>query len=144
MSALKTLASPCNTKICGVDEFPCMSKKDFKLVWSDDPKDQDRLQSENEKAKPIEASDETINSLQWVAVFRIEKGGRGGKTVTVIDQLPQQQKFLSELCKELKNRCGAGGTFVMSGSHGLIEIQGDKREAIKAIFVKKGYKFKGM
>lgn len=121
-----------------------MSKNDFKLVWSDDPKDQEKVKAASEKAKPAEVNQEFIDARQWVAVFRIEKGGRGGKTVTVIDQLPMQEKFLSNLCKELKSRCGSGGTFVLSGQHGVIEIQGDKREAIKLIFEKKGYKFKGM
>ena len=77
-------------------------------------------------------------------VFRLEKGGRGGKTVTVIDRLPRQEKFLKELCKELKSKCGSGGTYSLEGEDGLIEIQGDKREAIKAIFAQKGIKFKGM
>lgn len=80
----------------------------------------------------------------WVAVFRIEKSGRGGKTVTVIDQLPKEEIFLKELCKELKDKCGSGGTYSTTGKEGLIEIQGDKRDAIKAIFDKKQYRYKGM
>ena len=119
-----------------------------KLVWSDDPKDQARLKAEtnaeSQKGKTPEASNEFVKSFNWVAVFRIEKGGRGGKTVTVIDQLPKQEIFLRELCKELKAKCGTGGTYSLEGKEGLIEIQGDKRDAIKAIFTKKGFKFKGM
>jgi translation initiation factor 1 len=115
-----------------------------KLVWSDDPKDKARLEADNGKAKPVEASNEHIKSFNWVAVFRIEKGGRGGKTVTVIDQLPKQEIFLRDLYKELKAKCGVGGTYSTEGKEGLIEIQGDKRDAIKAIFTKKGFKFKGM
>ncbi len=115
-----------------------------KLVWSDDPKDKARLDADNGKAKAPEASNEFVKSFNWVAVFRIEKGGRGGKTVTVIDQLPKQEIFLRDLCKELKAKCGVGGTYSLEGKEGLIEIQGDKRDAIKAIFTKKGFKFKGM
>lgn len=114
------------------------------LVWSDDPKDKARLEAEAGKAKTKEASDEFVKSTNWVAVFRMEKSGRGGKTVTVIDQLPKQEIFLRDLCKELKNKCGSGGTYSLEGKEGLIEIQGDKRDAIKAIFTKKGYRFKGM
>jgi translation initiation factor 1 len=110
-----------------------------KLVWSDDPKDKARLE-QGGKPAPVEY----VKSTNWVAVFRIEKGGRGGKTVTVIDQLPKHETFLAALCKELKNKCGSGGTYSMEGKEGLIEIQGDKRAAIKAIFDKKGYKYKGM
>lgn len=115
-----------------------------KLVWSDDPKDKARLDADSGKAKPAEASNDFVKSFNWVAVFRIEKGGRGGKTVTVIDQLPKQEIFLRDLCKELKAKCGVGGTYSLEGKEGLIEIQGDKRDAIKAIFTKKGFKFKGM
>lgn len=113
-----------------------MSKNsNYKSVWSDDPKDQAKLaQNEKEKAK----------SPNWVAVFRLETNQRGGKTVTVIDMLPKQEVFLRELCKELKTKCGSGGTYSTDGREGLIEIQGDKRQAIKAIFDKKGYKYKGM
>lgn len=128
-----------------------MSKKETpfnqvgtKLVWSDDPKDATRLAEDAGKVKPPEASDELVKSRNWVAVFRIEKGGRGGKTVTVIDQLPKQEIFLRDLCKELKSKCGVGGTYSLAGKEGLIEIQGDKRDAIKAIFDKKGFRYKGM
>ena len=115
-----------------------------KLVWSDDPKDKQKLEEAAGKSKPAQASEDLIKSRNWVAVFRIEKGGRGGKTVTVIDCLPKQEIFLKELCKELKSKCGVGGTYSMSGKEGLLEIQGDKRDAIKAIFDKKGFKYKGM
>lgn len=114
-----------------------------KLVWSDDPKDKAKIDDGKNK-KAADAPLEYVNSKSWVAVFRIEKGGRGGKTVTVIDQLPKHETFLKDLCKELKSKCGSGGTFEMKSDAGVIEIQGDKREAIKVIFDKKGYRYKGM
>jgi translation initiation factor 1 len=77
-------------------------------------------------------------------VFRIEKNGRGGKVVTVIDQLPKNELFLKALTKELKSKCGSGGTYHMEGKEGLVEIQGDKRVQIKELFDKKGFKYKGM
>jgi translation initiation factor 1 len=117
-----------------------MSKSNTRLVWADDAKD-----GKKDKRKEDEASGvPVIKSTNWVAVFRIEKGGRGGKTVTVIDQLPKHETFLKDLCRELKAKCGSGGTYSLEGKEGLIEIQGDKRETIKAVFEKKGYKFKGM
>ena len=116
-----------------------------RLVWSDDPKDKAKVEDRKgrEAASP-EATDEYVQSKQWTAVFRIETGSRGGKTVTVIDKLPRQEKFLRELTKELKAKCGTGGTHVMNDAHGVIEIQGDKRKEIKAIFDKKGITYKGM
>jgi translation initiation factor 1 len=118
-------------------------KKNTKLVWSDDPKDKNKV-DDGKKKKPETGPIELVSSSQFVAVFRIEKSGRGGKTVTVIDQLPRHETFLSTLCKELKAKCGSGGTSAINNGVGYIEIQGDKRDLIKAIFDKKGYRYKGM
>lgn len=115
-----------------------------KLVWSDDPKDKQKIELDKNPIKNTEASDTLIQSRNWVAVFRLEKSGRGGKTVTVIDQLPKQEVFLKQLCKELKNKCGTGGTYLMDKKEGVIEIQGDKRDQIKAIFEQKSFRYKGM
>lgn len=79
----------------------------------------------------------------FVAVLRIEKAGRGGKTVTVIDGLPKTEVFLKETTKQLKNRCGSGGTYSLAGKEGVIEIQGDKRELIRAYFAAEGVTTKG-
>jgi translation initiation factor 1 len=112
-----------------------------KLVWSNDPKDQEKVEGKSTTKKPVE---NVVIPNNWTAVFRLEKNGRGGKTVTVIDQLPKHETFLRDLCKDLKSKCGSGGTYAIEGGAGLIEIQGDKRAAIKAIFEKKGFRFKGM
>ena len=84
-----------------------------------------------------------LNSKNFTAVMRIEKQGRGGKTVTVIDGLPKLEIYLKELCTFLKTRCGSGGTYDLSGKEGLIEIQGDKRELIRSLLESKGIKVKG-
>lgn len=117
------------------------NKSNLRLVWSDDPKDKKQVQGKSAIPQPKQ---EVVLPNNWTAVFRLEKNGRGGKTVTVLDQLPKHETFLKELCKELKSKCGSGGTFAIKGDAGLIEIQGDKRNAIKAVFTKKGFKFKGM
>ena len=74
-----------------------------------------------------------------VAKLRVEKSGRGGKTVTVVYDLPQNQAFLKELASELKRACGAGGAVVEDG----VEIQGDLRDRIRAALEKKGWTVKG-
>lgn len=79
----------------------------------------------------------------FCAVLRIEKSGRSGKTVTVIDQLPRSENFLKDLAKKLKSRCGSGGTYRMEGPVGLIEIQGDQRDRIRELLNKEGIRVKG-
>jgi len=59
-----------------------------------------------------------------VATLRIEKAGRGGKTVTVVDGLPRNPAFLKTVATELKRACGTGG----SAGDGRVEIQGDHRD----------------
>lgn len=75
-----------------------------------------------------------------VAKLRLEKSGRGGKTVTVVDGLPRNSAFLKELSQELKRACGAGGTTFETG----IEIQGDTRDRVRTVLLKKGFIVKGM
>jgi translation initiation factor 1 len=69
----------------------------------------------------------------------MEKKGRGGKTVTVVYDLPRNPEFLKELSQELKRACGAGGTVVED----RVEIQGDLRERVREALMKRGYVVKG-
>jgi len=117
---------------------------DSKLVYSTDP----ALNQKCPKCKELksECSCEKTASLshyKFVAVLRIEKQGRGGKTVTVIDRLPKNELFLKEWTTKLKKKCGAGGTYIMSGQDGVIEIQGDKRDMVRATLTAAGINFKG-
>jgi translation initiation factor 1 len=66
-----------------------------------------------------------------------EKGGRGGKTVTVVDGftgigLPEKEK----LAGKMRTACGCGGTVKM----GRIEIQGDQRDKVAAILTEAGFR----
>ena len=74
-----------------------------------------------------------------VARLRMEKAGRGGKTVTVVDGLPSNGGFLKDLCSELKRVCGTGG----SVHDGTIELQGDLRDRVRECLAKKGFVVKG-
>jgi translation initiation factor 1 len=74
-----------------------------------------------------------------VAKLRLEKSGRGGKTVTVIDGLPRNRELLANLASELKRACGAGGTATLT----TVEIQGDHRETVRARLLAKGWTVKG-
>jgi translation initiation factor 1 len=74
-----------------------------------------------------------------VAKLRMEKKGRGGKTVTVVYDLPNNDAFLKELVGELKRACGAGGAV----AEGAVEIQGDLRDRVSDVLIKKGWTVKG-
>ena len=67
-----------------------------------------------------------------------ETKGRGGKGVTLISDLPLDEKGLIELAAKLKTRLGTGGTV----KDGRIEIQGDQRDRIVAELEGMGYKVK--
>jgi translation initiation factor 1 len=67
-----------------------------------------------------------------------EKGGRGGKTVTVVRGLPDRGAALEARAAELKRLCGAGGTL----REGVIEIQGDHRQRIAERLQSLGYSVK--
>lgn len=63
--------------------------------------------------------------------IRIEK--RNGKAVTVIAGLHTYgEERLNQIAKELKARCGSGGTV----KNGVIEIQGDKAAQARAFLEK--------
>jgi translation initiation factor 1 len=82
---------------------------------------------------------EDVAPARVVAKLRTEKKGRGGKTVTVVYGLPQNSEFLRGLCQELKRACGTGGTVVEGG----VELQGDLRDRVRDVLVKRGYVVKG-
>jgi len=74
-----------------------------------------------------------------VAKLRMEKKGRGGKTVTVVYGLPNNAEFLKSLCSELKKACGCGGSTTEEG----VELQGDLRGRVRAHLEQKGFAVKG-
>lgn len=118
--------------------------KDRTLVYSTDPKDQDIISGKAEKEKKAAKIRILVDTKKFTVVFRLEKNGRGGKTVTILDQLPQHETFVKDLTKELKIKCGVGGSYKVESGISQIEIQGDKREAIKKILDLKQIKYKGM
>ena len=65
-----------------------------------------------------------------------ETKGRKGKGVTVITGVPGDDAELKELERQLKAKCGAGGTV----KDGVIEIQGDQRETVAQILASAGFR----
>jgi len=82
-------------------------------------------------AKPSDQGD-------GIARIRRETKGRGGKAVTVIEGLPVTPDVLKTLAKQLKQRCGVGG----SVKDGAIEIQGDQRALCQSALESLGYQCK--
>jgi translation initiation factor 1 len=72
-----------------------------------------------------------------VRLFR-DRGGRNGKTVTVIRGLPERGPALEGRVAQMKRLCGAGGTL----KDGAVEIQGDHRERLAAHLRALGYTVK--
>ena len=66
------------------------------------------------------------------------KGGRCGKTVTVITGLPGDERQLDALAVELRRFIGAGGAV----RQGAVEIQGDHRERLQQKLGQLGYRVK--
>lgn len=56
----------------------------------------------------------------------IDKKGRKGKTVTVISGIPHNPQVIERMARELKKKCGAGGTNYQK----TIEIQGEHLDVV--------------
>lgn len=76
--------------------------------------------------------------MKPVVKMRYEKKGRGGKGVTVLYEISGVDD-LSGFAKELKQKTGSGGTV----KDVTVEIQGDKREQIRNILLKRDFTVKG-
>jgi translation initiation factor 1 len=105
-----------------------------RLVYSTDDGDHRR----DTKQKPRNGPARSGPPLPHDGVVRVfrEKGGRGGKTVTVVRGLPRGD--VQGVASDLKRHCGTGG----SVKHGAVEIQGDHREKAAARLESRGYTVK--
>lgn len=68
------------------------------------------------------------------AVVRLERKGRGGKEVTVVDKLELKPDVLGEWLKALKQALGCGGAV----EDGTLVLQGDQRERLPALLEARG------
>lgn len=105
-------------------------KKRLGVVYSTNPdfKYEEASQSEESTLAP---------SAQRLTV-RIDRKGRGGKQVTLVQGFVGTQEDLSELARTLKTKCGVGGT----AKDGEIAIQGDFRDKVTELLSGMGYKAK--
>ena len=77
----------------------------------------------------------SLRPSQQKATVRLDRKGRGGKSVTVIEGLQMPQKEREALLKQLKAKLGTGGTVKDT----CLEIQGDHCDAVMAALEKLGY-----
>ncbi len=79
--------------------------------------------------------EETLPKVDQELRVRIERKGRKGKTVTLISGFVGQTADLEELGKELKAKCGIGG----SVKEGEVILQGELVERVVALLREMGY-----
>jgi translation initiation factor 1 len=105
-----------------------------RLVYSTEDGDHRRNTKQKRPTNPARSGPQLPDD-GVVRVFR-EKGGRGGKVVTVVRGLPRGD--VQQVASDLKRHCGTGG----SVKDGVVEIQGDHREKAAARLESQGYTVK--
>lgn len=85
-----------------------------------------------------QADEARLAGLDGIVRIRRETSGRKGKGVTTVSGVPLPEAELKTLAKALKKRCGGGG----SVKEGVIELQGDHRDALKSELERRGYRVK--
>ncbi len=97
------------------------------LVWSSDGGDRRRGRD-----RP---SRDAAPAAGGRVKVRREVAGRRGKAVTTVSDVPLDEAGLKALAGRLKKRCGVGG----SAKGGVIELQGDHRDAVVEVLRAEGY-----
>ena len=90
------------------------------------------------KPQPVAPRGISLPSTQQTAIIQRTSKGRGGKVVTLVQNLHLSPDDHKAMMKHLKQTCGTGGTI----KDGVIEIQGDHREKIAGVLQHLGYKTK--
>ncbi len=93
--------------------------------------------TETGRIKPQTTSSTSLKKDSIVRIMR-QTNGRKGNGVSIITGLELDETSLKKIAKELKQRCGCGGTV----KNGTIEMQTDKREFLKSYLEAKNYKVK--
>jgi len=89
-------------------------------------------------AKCVFGKNTTAPAGDGIVRVGYETSGRKGKGVTLISGLQGPAEQLKEIARELKTKCGAGGTV----KDWTIEIQGDHRDKLIAELQSRGHKVK--
>ena len=106
------------------------SKNRVNIVFSTNPDFQYQYDAPEEQ--------ETLPPARQNLRVMLDKKNRNGKSVTLVTGYVGTQDDLSELAKELKSKCGVGG----SVKDGEILVQGDFRDKVLQLLLQKGYRAK--
>ena len=100
------------------------------MVYSTNPNFQ-LITEEEQEPQTLEPSKQRL-------IVNIDRKGRGGKQVTLVSGFVGTQEDLAALGKQLKVKCGVGGT----AKDGEITIQGDLRDKVTELLKGMGYNAK--
>ncbi len=101
-------------------------------VGGDEPKPK-RATGRSKSRRP-----QTASPADGVVRIHRSTKGRRGKGVCLVSGLPETGPELKAVAKKLKQACGTGGAV----KDGVVEIQGDNRDKLKAELEKLGYTVK--
>ena len=105
-------------------------KKRLGMVYSTNPNFQFITEEEQEP--------QTLEPSKQRLIVSIDRSGRAGKQVTLVKGFVGTQEDLAALGKQLKVKCGVGGT----AKDGEITIQGDLRDKVTELLKGMGYNAK--
>ena len=100
------------------------------MVYSTNPNFQ-YITEEEQEPQTLEPSKQRL-------IVSIDRSGRAGKQVTLVKGFVGTQEDLASLGKQLKVKCGVGGT----AKDGEITIQGDLRDKVTELLKGMGYNAK--
>ena len=100
------------------------------MVYSTNPNFQFITEEEQEP--------QTLEPSKQRLIVSIDRSGRAGKQVTLVKGFVGTQEDLAALGKQIKVKCGVGGT----AKDGEITIQGDLRDKVTELLKGMGYNAK--
>ena len=98
------------------------------IVFSTNPNF--KIESEHEEAVTLPANQQKL----YIVLDRL----KGGKVATVVEGFVGTEADLEAMGKELKSKCGVGGTV----KDGVVIIQGEQRDKVVLLLQAKGYQVK--